>query len=131
MRIPFAAILAAAVLFAGASAALCREPDDPKAASEAAKSAGTPVFVDLGSHGCIACKKMVPVLESLEKRFDGKLLVVFVDTDKHRDYALSLGVMAIPTQILYDKTGREAGRNVGYISEEDAAAMMREKGLIK
>jgi len=131
MRLLFVLMLAMTALFSYAVAGMCAEPDDPSAAIKAAKSEGMPLFVDIGSHSCAACKKMFPVLESLEKRLEGKVAVMFIDSEKHRSYAVSLGVMAIPTQILYGRDGKEAGRNVGYISEEDALGMMREKGLIK
>jgi thioredoxin 1 len=131
MRAVQAAILAVMVLFLFTGTGVCVEPDDPKAFIEAAKESGAPLFVDVGSHGCAACKKMVPVLASIEKRFEGKLLVVFVDAEKHRSYARSLGVMAIPTQIFFDKTGSEVGRNIGYIPEDDAVGMMRDKGVVE
>jgi len=100
-----------------------------KEAVEAAKSKGMPVFVDVGSTHCIPCKKMVPVLEGLTKRYKGRLEVIFVDFDKEKKFARELGATMIPTQIIYDKAGREVRRHVGYISLEDCEKLLKESGI--
>lgn len=91
---------------------------------EAAKAKGMPVFVDVGRTSCKPCQMMVPVLDSLTKKYKGKMEVVFVHMDEEQPYARKLGVTMIPTQILLDKDGKEVSRHVGYIPLEDCEKML-------
>lgn len=101
-----------------------------KARVEAAKTKGMPVFVDFGRTTCTPCKMMVPVLDSLARKYKGKMDVVFVHVDEEREYALKMGVTIIPTQILLDKNGREVSRHVGYIPVEDCVKMINKTGTL-
>jgi len=91
----------------------------PQAAVDQARKAGMPVFLDAGSDHCIPCKQMVPVLKELESKYDGRVKVMFVNVEEHKSYARGLGVVMIPTQILFDGHGKEVGRHVGFMSLED------------
>ena len=91
---------------------------------EAAKAKGMPVFVDVGRLSCKPCQMMVPVLDTLTKKYKGKMEVVFVHMDEEQSYARKLGVSMIPTQILLDKDGKEVSRHVGYIPVEDCEKMI-------
>jgi thioredoxin 1 len=97
---------------------------------DAARSKGLPVFVDFGKTTCIPCKMMVPVLDSLTKKYKGKMDVVFVNVGEEGDYAFKLGVTMIPTQILFDKNGREVSRHIGYIPVEDCEKMINKTGAL-
>jgi len=110
----------AVLLFAGANA----HAEGGKANVEAAKAKGMPVFVDFGKTSCTPCKMMVPVLDSLTKKYKGKMDVVFVHVDEEKEYALKMGVTMIPTQILLDQNGKEVSRHVGYIPVEDCDKMI-------
>ena len=90
----------------------------------AAKAKGVPVFVDFGKTSCTPCKMMVPVLDSLTKKYKGNMAVVFVHVDEEKGYANEMGVTMIPTQILIGKDGKEVSRHVGYIPVEDCEKMI-------
>jgi len=91
---------------------------------EAAKANRLPVFVDVGLTTCKPCKMMVPVLDELTQKYKGRMVVAFVHMDNEQAYARKLGVTMIPTQILFDKDGKEVSRHVGYISVEDCDKMI-------
>ena len=97
---------------------------------EAAKAKGMPVFVDVGRTTCKPCQMMVPVLNSLTKKYKGKMEVVFVHMDEEQPYVRELGVTMIPTQILLDKYGKEVSRHVGYIPVEDCEKMIGKAGTL-
>lgn len=78
---------------------------------------GMVTMLDLGADSCIPCKMMAPILTKMEKRYDGKAAIIFIDVWKHRDQAKRFGVRAIPTQIFFDKEGKEIYRHVGFMSE--------------
>ena len=76
-------------------------------------------MVDLGADKCVPCKLMAPILEKLEAEYEGRAAIVFIDVWKKPDQAGKFGLKVIPTQIFYDKTGKERHRHVGFMSEEE------------
>jgi thioredoxin 1 len=94
-----------------------------------AAQAKLPKLVDLGAEKCVPCKMMVPVLDELKKEYKGKLDVVFIDVWKNGDAAEKYKIRAIPTQIFYDKSGKELARHEGYMPKEDIIKMFKEKGV--
>ena len=78
-----------------------------------------PRVLDLGADKCMACKAMEPVLEKLREEYKGKLQVDFIDVWKNPDEAKKYNIRSIPTQIFFDKNGKEISRHIGFISEED------------
>ncbi|MCX5857928.1 MAG: thioredoxin domain-containing protein [Deltaproteobacteria bacterium] len=90
---------------------------------------GKVTMVDLGAASCIPCKMMAPILEKLEKHYRGKAVVVFIDLRYDREAAQRFGVRAIPTQIFFDKNGKEVNRHIGFMSEEAIVAQLQSMGV--
>lgn len=86
---------------------------------------GRVTMVDLGADKCIPCKMMAPILEELRKEYDGRASIIFIDVWKHREQAQRFGIRAIPTQIFYDKEGKEVGRHVGFMDKESIVEMFK------
>jgi len=61
---------------------------------------------------------MEPVLKDVEREYRGRAAVVYVDVTKFEAMATRLGVRVIPTQIFYDRTGREVGRHEGFLDKK-------------
>jgi len=80
--------------------------------------------VDLGAKTCIPCKMMVPVLDAMEKQYQGKAAVVFIDVREAPEQATRFGIRAIPTQIFFDKTGKEVYRHEGFLDEKPFSEML-------
>jgi thioredoxin 1 len=80
---------------------------------------GMVTMVDLGANRCVPCKLMAPIIEKLEHEYKGKAAIVFIDVWKNPDQAKKYGISTIPTQIFYDKNGKEQSRHVGFMSEVD------------
>ena len=78
---------------------------------------GMVTMVDLGADSCIPCKMMAPILKKMEKKYDGKAAIIFIDVWKQHDQAKRFGIRAIPTQIFFNKEGKEVYRHVGFMSE--------------
>lgn len=89
--------------------------------------AGRPRLVDLGAQNCVPCRMMAPVLEDLRREYAGVMDVVFIDVWKDPDAGTPYGIRAIPTQIFFDREGRELFRHEGFIAKEDILAKW--KGL--
>jgi len=79
----------------------------------------TVTVVDLGAGSCIPCKMMAPIIDKLQEEYKGRAAIIFIDVWKNPDQGKKYGVKSIPTQIIYDKTGRERHRHVGFMAEKD------------
>lgn len=79
---------------------------------------GMVTMVDLGAKSCIPCKMMAPILVELEKEYKGKAAVVFIDVREDYDAAKRFGIRSIPTQVFYDKSGREVSRHEGFMDKK-------------
>src|SRR5512136_2509783 len=88
-----------------------------------------PRLVDLGSHTCIPCKKMAPILEELRKEYAGRMHVEFIDVWKNPDAGKAYGIEMIPTQIFYDANGTELFRHTGFFGKEDILGKWKELGV--
>ena len=90
---------------------------------------GKVTMIDLGAKTCIPCKMMAPILEKMEKKYDGRAAIVFIDVREHREQARRFGIRAIPTQIFYDADGKEKSRHVGFMSEDDIVKTLSQLGV--
>ena len=92
---------------------------------------GLVTMVDLGGGTCIPCKMMVPVIAELQKEYDGRASIIFIDVVEHRDQPRRFGIRSIPIQIFYDKDGKEVRRHVGYLDKKSAVETLEKLGVTK
>jgi len=90
---------------------------------------GMVTMVDLGADSCIPCKMMAPIMEKVEKKYKGKAAIVFIDVWKDKEPAKKFGITAIPTQIFFDKEGREVYRHTGFMGEADIVGQLKKMGV--
>jgi thioredoxin 1 len=86
-------------------------------------------MVDLGAGKCIPCKMMAPILDKLRKEYAGRAAIVFIDVWEDRSQSARFGINSIPTQIFYDKSGKEIYRHEGFLAEEGIVAKLKELGV--
>ncbi|MFC1781494.1 thioredoxin family protein [Planctomycetota bacterium] len=91
-----------------------------------ARANGRISLVDFSSNTCEPCVLMAPVLEALKEKFEGKYDVITIDADKEPILAMRYGISAVPTQIFFDKTGKEVFRNAGFWEQEKVEAKFTE-----
>ena len=103
----------------------------PAVARKAPKPAALPRLVDLGAQKCIPCKRMAPILEALKVDYAGVADVEFIDVWKNPQAGKAHGIRLIPTQIFFDRTGRERFRHEGFFSREDIEKVFQEKMGVK
>ena len=90
---------------------------------------GMVTMIDLGAKKCIPCKMMAPIMEKMEKVYQGKAAIVFIDVWENREQAGRFGISTIPTQIFFDPKGKEVYRHVGFMSEEGIVAQLKKMGV--
>ncbi len=83
--------------------------------SESVPVKGMVTMIDLGAKACIPCKMMIPVMESVEKKYKGKAAVLFFDVWKDKAPAERFGIRAIPTLIIF-KGGQVVEQITGAVS---------------
>jgi thioredoxin 1 len=79
-----------------------------------------PTLVDFWAEWCAPCKMIGPAVEAIAEECDGKLRVAKMDVDANPETPRSLGIMGIPTLILF-KNGAEVTRIIGYRPKEALA----------
>lgn len=87
---------------------------------------GTVTMIDLGAKKCIPCKMMAPIME---KMYKGKAVIAFIDVWEHREPVNRFGIRAIPTQIFFDKNGKEVYRHEGFLAEKNIVAILEKMGV--
>jgi len=94
-----------------------------------ALSSGKPTLAEFGSSTCIPCKQMKPILEELAVEYKDSLNIVIVEIYEHKDLANQYQIMAIPTQILFDSSGQEITKHIGFWSKAEIIAQLKEMGI--
>ena len=90
---------------------------------------GMVTMIDLGAKKCIPCKMMAPILAKMEKQFEGKAAIVFIDVWKYNEQARRFGIRAIPTQIFFNEDGKEIYRHVGFMDEKAIINQLKKMGV--
>ena len=72
----------------------------------------TPALVDFYADWCGPCRMVSPILESLSREYEGKVKFVKINTDDNQELAMKLGIMSIPTVMIF-KGGEMKARIVG------------------
>jgi thioredoxin 1 len=90
---------------------------------------GKVTMIDLGAKKCIPCKMMAPIMEKMEKAYEGKADIVFIDVWENRQPAQRFKIRAIPTQIFFNANGEEVYRHVGFLDEKSIIKQMTKMGV--
>lgn len=80
--------------------------------------ADTPVLVDFWAPWCGPCKNIAPLIEELAGDYAGKLKVVKVNVDDHKEAARKYNVRGIPNLVLF-KNGELADQIVGAVAKSE------------
>ncbi len=77
----------------------------------------TPALVDFWAPWCGPCQRIAPIIEELAKEYKGKVKVAKLNVDESRKVATDLGIMSIPTIVLF-KGGKVVDQVVGLVSKD-------------
>ena len=90
---------------------------------------GMVTMVDIGAKKCIPCKMMAPIMEELEKEYQGKAAIIFIDVWVDPSRGRKFGIRTIPTQIFYDRDGKEVMRHEGFFEKKAIVAELEKLGV--
>jgi len=90
---------------------------------------GMVTMVDFGAPYCAPCKAMAPFLEKLEKEYKDRAAIVVLDVGKAPDVCERYNITELPTQIFYDKQGKEVFRHKGFMKEENIVKQLKKMGV--
>ena len=76
------------------------------------------VLVDFWASWCGPCIMIAPTLEAMAEKLQGKIKIAKVNIDDNHKIASDLGIMSIPTLVLF-KDGNEIERIVGALGESE------------
>ena len=86
----------------------------------AAVNSSETVLVDFGAEWCPPCRKMEPVLKSLETNNAGKFKLVRVDGGNDEAVLKAYNVTSLPVFIIF-KNGKQVWRKDGVVEEKEMA----------
>jgi len=92
---------------------------------------GMITMVEVGANKCIPCKMMAPIIAELKQEYAGTVSILFLDVWESQDavaFARQAGVRGIPTQIYYDKSGKEVTRHMGYMDKNSIVEILTKLG---
>jgi thioredoxin 1 len=89
--------------------------------------ASLPRLVDLGAGKCIPCKKMAPIIEEMQEDYAAIVDIVFLDVWKNPKAGTPYKIRLIPTQVFFDREGREVYRHEGFMPREEIEKIFQEK----
>jgi thioredoxin 1 len=84
-----------------------------------------PVLVDFWAPWCGPCKMMGPIIEQVANEYGDKAVICKMDTDDQRQAAITYGISAIPTLILF-KEGQMVKKWVGLTQKNVITAAIDE-----
>jgi thioredoxin 1 len=96
---------------------------------EEALASGKLTLADFGWRVCQPCKAMAVIWQELAVEYQGKLNVVIVEVYEQMELTRQYRIMAIPTQIVFDSTGKEITRHMGFWPKEEILALLKEMGV--
>ena len=99
--------------------------------SKTAKYHPKVTFIELGSVGCMPCNMMAPILDEIEKEYEGQVNVRFFDirTMLGAPYGEKYKVQFMPTQVFLDKNGVEYYRHVGFFEKAEVIKVLKMQGV--
>ena len=78
-----------------------------------------PTVLDFYADWCGPCKRLAPVLESIEKDYKGRVEFRRINVDNNVELSSKYGIQSIPTLVYLDSDGQEVTRTVGLIDASE------------
>ena len=87
-------------------------------------------MIEFGGRHCIPCKKMQPILLELTKSYGDSVAIANVYVQEQLQLGRDYKVRLIPTQVIFDKDGKEVFRHTGFWEKPKILAKWKELKII-
>lgn len=88
-----------------------------------------PTMMEFGADWCGYCQQMKPVMREVRDDYEGKIKIINVDVDKNKQAAEKYNITAIPTQIFFDKNGKQVFRHEGVYTKDEIDSQLEKMGV--
>ena len=85
--------------------------------------ASKPVMVDFFSPTCGPCRMLAPTIDTMAKKFYGRLIIAKLDTSQNQMAAAQYKIRGVPT-LLFFKNGQLVEQKTGALPEQDLTALL-------
>ena len=96
-----------------------------KELAEELSDSTTPLLLDVYATWCGPCKVMESQLAAAAQKLGSKIRIAKMDSDEESDTSTNLGVGALPTLILFDRSGKQVQRFEGAMMESQIIEMVQ------
>ena len=103
----------------------------PTLAQGSAAPKGQPALYEFGAKYCIPCKEMKEVMAALKTSHGDQMEFRMVYVDEERPMFEPYKIVAIPTQVFLDASGKEVDRHLGALPKEEVIKKLKELKFIR
>jgi len=82
-----------------------------------------PVMVDFFSPTCGPCRMLAPTIDSMAKKFFGRVIIAKLDTSRNQTAAAQFKIRGVPTLIFF-KNGELVDQKTGALPEQELAQLL-------
>jgi thioredoxin 1 len=102
----------------------------PAQAQGAAPAQGKPALYEFGAKYCIPCKEMKVVMAALKASHGDQVEFRMVYSDEEMPMFKKYKIVAIPTQVFFDASGKVVDQHIGALSKEEVIKKLTELKFI-
>ncbi len=103
----------------------------PIQAQGSAAAEGKPALYDFSAKYCIPCKEMQKVVAELKPQYGDQVEFRLVYSDEEMPLFKQYKIVAIPTQVFLDASGKVVDRHLGALSKEEVLKKLKELKFIR
>jgi thioredoxin 1 len=103
----------------------------PTQAQGAVPTQGKPAMYDFGAKYCVPCKEMQKVVAELKPQYGDQVEFRMVYSDEEMPLFKKYKIVAIPTQVFFDASGKEVDRHLGALPKEEVIKKLKELKFIR
>jgi thioredoxin 2 len=82
-----------------------------------------PVMVDFFSPTCGPCRMLAPTIDSMAKKFFGRVIIAKLDTSRNQKAAAQYKIRSVPT-LFFFKNGELVDQKTGALPEQELAQLL-------
>ena len=97
----------------------------PTQAQGSAPAQGKPAMYDFGAKYCVPCKEMQKVVAELKPQYGDQVEFRMVYVDEEKPLFGQYKIVAIPTQVFLDASGKEVDRHLGALPRKKSSRSSR------